>query len=364
LRILIVQPTVPKYRVSFFNSLHEDADVSLDVIGDTDASVSSAEYDVLDWYKETSSMKLVFGFWCQKLRVQPRDYDVVVIFGNPRYLSNLVLLFNCKAVSTKVIWWTQLNSFSSSVIGTWIRLFLARAADGIIFYTDEEQKKFKNLYGDGPPSFALNNSIDTNSIQKLSKAYDPEKRGKNLLFIGRLISKINLDLLFEGIKLLGDKDVRLHIIGDGYLRRDLLEKAKALDVDDQIIWYGEIRDEKSIAAIANECCLMVYPGAIGLALLHAMAYGLPTIIHSDASKHGPEAIYLNNAACGYTFLEGDAVDLASVIRGALIMSTTRHEQSLNAKLAVSTLYNIESMSSRMRSALKAILAGGDYAGEN
>ena len=34
--------------------------------------------------------------------------------------------------------------------------------------------------------------------------------------------------------------------------------------------------------------IFVYPGEVGLSLIHAMAYGLPCLVHSDRLKHMPE----------------------------------------------------------------------------
>lgn len=364
MRVLMVQPTVPKYRLAFFEALNQSDDLELEIIASKDVSVSGAEYSKFEWFKEVDTRGVLLGFLYQPVVFQRKRYDVVVIFGNPRYLSNIFLLFKCKALGISVVWWTQLESFSSSAVGAWLRLWLARFANSILFYTDEEIRKFKSFGGAAPRLFALNNAIDTASIQQLSMEYDSEQRGKNLLFIGRLIDKTDLGVLITAISLLEDRDIRLHVIGDGDLRDDFVNKTKVHGVCDQVIWHGALRDETLIAPIANECCMMVYPGAIGLAVLHAMSYGLPCVIHSDSSKHGPEASYLEVAESGETFLRGDSVDLARIISRVLSSTTLRQQYSNNARRAVTELYNNEVMTKRMLIALRATLGGSANAGAN
>src|SRR5690606_32831442 len=103
------------------------------------------------------------------------------------------------------------------------------------------------------------------------------------------------------------KDVHLNIIGDGPERSTLEGLASELGVQAQIIWHGGITNEGEIARIANKCRLFVYPGAVGLSLLHAMAYGLPSIIHDDRWRQGPEVAAFYSAGSGTTFTSGDSV---------------------------------------------------------
>ena len=71
----------------------------------------------------------------------------------------------------------------------------------------------------------------------------------------------------------------------------------------KINWYGKLIDEKDISNIANRCRIFVYPGAVGLSLIHAMAYGLPCLIHSDRCNHMPEIAAFSHGKTGLTFCQ-------------------------------------------------------------
>ena len=71
-------------------------------------------------------------------------------------------------------------------------------------------------------------------------------------------------------------------------------------------------EEPDIAQIANRCRLFVYPGGVGLSLIHAMAYGLPSIIHDDRWRHMPEIAAFQDGRTGRTFEREDPGSLASV----------------------------------------------------
>ena len=347
MRVLIVQPSVPKYRLDFFSRLSMQPGLNIVVSGDKDKSVSSDEYTKLRWFQQVRSRQLVKGVFFQNLDIDIGQFDVVVIFGNPRFLSNLSLLLRCKLQKVKVVWWTQLHSFSSSRLSSFLRLLIARAADAILFYTDFELSEYRRRLPRASHLHALNNGIDTSTIAQFRQRYNPNLRACNILFIGRLIEKTQLSLLFEAIETLSNPNLKLHIIGDGDLRYDLEAMSELMGISNKIIWYGDLRAEEEISRVANECAILAYPGAVGLALLHAMAYGLPSIIHSDLRYHGPEAICLGAPENGSTFERGSAQDLARAIDVSLAAPSLREQQSKNALVTMAASYNTENMVERM-----------------
>ena len=53
--------------------------------------------------------------------------------------------------------------------------------------------------------------------------------------------------------------------------------AEELDVEQYVRWLGSIYDEAQLAPWFLTADAFVYPGAIGLSVLHAMGYGLPVV---------------------------------------------------------------------------------------
>ena len=59
--------------------------------------------------------------------------------------------------------------------------------------------------------------------------------------------------------------------------------------------------------------LFVYPGAIGLSILHAFSYGLPVVTHANAANQMPEFEAMEDGKTGLVFKENDISDMVDKI---------------------------------------------------
>lgn len=139
------------------------------------------------------------------------------------------------------------------------------------------------------------------NIRRLRRAYDPAERGSHLLFIGRLTEKAKLDLMVSALANRELNDCHLHVIGEGTQEEALRTQAAFMGVTDKITWHGGTTDEAYIAAVANHCAAFVYPGQVGLSLIHAMAYGLPCVVHGDKLRQMPEIAAFVEGKTGASF---------------------------------------------------------------
>ena len=60
--------------------------------------------------------------------------------------------------------------------------------------------------------------------------------------------------------------------------------------------------------------IFVYPGGIGLSLVHAYSFGLPVITTDNMDVHGPEIELLKQGVNGDFFTDNDSIDLANKIQ--------------------------------------------------
>ena len=150
------------------------------------------------------------------------------------------------------------------------------------------------------PSSYLNNGIDNKYIKQYRIPYIASLRDRAIVFCGRFTNKSNLSLLIDSLPSLHNVDT-VHIIGEGDLKSSLIDRSKNISFQAKLVWHDFTVNEKYIASIFNSCRLYVYPGDIGLSLIHAMNYGLPCVVHSSFSKHMPEITAFRDSVTGFSF---------------------------------------------------------------
>ncbi len=315
MKILFVQPSIPLYRLSFFKSLASEFGKFFLVIhseGDFGELTPSLKYP---WSKCIGKVKKVgFGFMWQKNLINfniKRDY-IIVVSGNPRYLSTIIFILKAKLFGAKILWWGHYRSSTSKNWRIKLRLELMKLANGIIFYTEDEVKRYltSKQRKECRPIVGLNNGIDVLPIKRLRKKYVSNSRSHEILFLGRITQKASFHILLNALKHPKIKDIVLNVIGNNssgpYLKLDKYNFNNGVKIN----YYGELTDEKEISHIANRCRVFVYSGSVGLSLIHAMAYGLPCLVHSDPLRHMPEIDAFKEGITGLTFNRNDPNDLA------------------------------------------------------
>jgi len=71
--------------------------------------------------------------------------------------------------------------------------------------------------------------------------------------------------------------------------------------------------EEDIAIYTNRSKVFCYPGQVGLSLIHAMSYGLPSIVHDNWREQMPEFCAFENNKTGISFKNNDSESLADAI---------------------------------------------------
>jgi rhamnosyl/mannosyltransferase len=134
-----------------------------------------------------------------------------------------------------------------------------------------------------------------------------------LLFVGRLVYYKGIEVLLKGLSLVPEAELR--IVGDGADRNRLEALSVQLGVSRQVEFAGSIPDEDLVKAYAN-ADVFVLPSvsraeAFGLAMVEAMASGLPAI--STSLGTGTDWVNLDGVT-GVVVEPGDAKALAHAIQ--------------------------------------------------
>ncbi|MCM8556634.1 glycosyltransferase family 4 protein [Sphingomicrobium sediminis] len=321
-RIILLQPSLASYRMDFFDRVARRFGERFNVFFSPGGLGLLSHNEGRDWANSVGPLKRLPGpiFWqSETSNIHIAAGDIVIVPGDARTLSTLLLAWRARRAGAKVVWWGQLWSATSKGWRQRLRLKLSNLADALLFYTDAEVAAYRYGIGklDERPVSALNNGIDVEPIKKFAKPFESERRDRAILFVGRMTPKSGLPLLFEAM---GDPrlcDVTLHLIGDGDLEDELRVQAKDKATEDRIVFHGATTDEAEIAQVASRCRLFVYPGQVGLSLIHAFAYGLPAVVHDRRERHMPEIAAFTPDETGFTFEENDATSLADAIASAI-----------------------------------------------
>lgn len=317
-RIIVFQPALPRYRLDFFERVAQRLGENFSVhFSPTDMGALTDVSPPL-WSRQLGPLRSLApgAIWQPGVIGFPiRRGDIIVISGSLRNISNMLMLAKAKLTGATSVWWGQYRSRSKARLR--LHHMLMRGSSAVLLYTDDEVAAYRSVDGNRlRPVVGLNNGIDVDSIARLRQPYDPAARGRTILFIGRLTAKAQLILLLQALADNRLAYARLHVIGDGAEQSPLRAAARSLGVDDRVAWHDALVDEAQIAAVANRCRLFVYPGDVGLSLIHAMAYSLPGVVHDDDEAHMPEIAAFRAARNGLTFAKGDAGSLAQAIEGA------------------------------------------------
>ncbi len=159
-------------------------------------------------------------------------------------------------------------------------------ANGYVFQTKDAAQYFSTKIQE--KSTIIPNPINEKFI--VDNPYIGE-REKTIVTVGRLEKQKNQKLLIDAFKNIAQKhdDYKLLIYGEGTLRKQLEDYTKSLNLEDRIIFKGQV---DNIPEEINKAGLFVlsseYEGMPN-ALMEAMALGLPCI-STDCPCGGPKTL--------------------------------------------------------------------------
>jgi glycosyltransferase involved in cell wall biosynthesis len=358
-RITVVQPALPAYRRAFFERLARQFGSRFAVYASPEEGLGllADASRQAEWERPLGAMRpLLPGLEWQTgaLSIPIERGDVLIVCGAPRCLSTLALIAKGKLKGARTIWWGHYWSATSRPWRAAIRYALMRIPDGILFYTQQEVAEYRaeRRREHGKPVYGLDNGIETDDIVRLRALYHAGSRPRDLLFIGRLTPKAELGLLLDALALSACAGVTLDVIGGGEEEDALRRRCAELGLPGRVSFHGATTEEPRIAAIANSCKAFVYPGGVGLSLIHALAYGLPAIVHDNRWTHMPEIAALQAGVNGATFHKGDAASLAGAIAGLLADPAKLDTMSAAAATTTDNSFNAAAMSARFCAAIE------------
>jgi len=178
----------------------------------------------------------------------------------------------------------------------WIeRRILANAA--AVHFTSERERGEAKLVAPGLRSVVIPNPVATLTVDKqpgtetLLSKYPELARKQIVLFLSRVDPIKGLDLLLNGFGRIQTThpDAALLVAGngdEGYTAR-LREQARQLGIQREVTWAGFLEGEEKRAAFAASAVFVLpsYSENFGVAVVEAMASGLPVIVSDRVGIH-------------------------------------------------------------------------------
>ena len=370
MKIRIVQPIIPEYRVALFAGLAKKFPGTVELcaaasIGESDRSypVEGCMCDYTHVYRQHGPV-----VWQRGLTLKGLDpkTDVLVVNGDVRQLSTLWLILKAKLMGLPYVWWGHHFSASSKMWRAKMRVMMMRLLNpnAILLYTRSGISWMKAMGVSHVRMFATGNTIDQKPIEEACNAWTTDKledfrrkkgiADKLLLCCSVLREKVRLQQLLHAMLAPGLNRVQLVVIGDGPMRSAWQKEAEVLGLSSRIFWVPGTRDQLELAPWFLNADVYVYPGAIGLSILHSFSYGLPVLTHGNIAHQMPEFEVMEDGVTGRLFNEDDEDDLAQKISEMLYDHASLKCYSDNCRRLAFERYSMRNMIDNFAEAVEAV----------
>lgn len=372
LRVVIVQPSLAKYRAPVYRELARRDGIDLKVWYGDEAAITNVEPQGFTAKLKPMTIRHVLG---QEVRwhaaqieaAKQADADVLLLSWGPRYLSLPVAMRAAKRRGLPTVLWGHGYSKSETPVRKWLRDRIAKNATTLLFY---DQATADDAVAAGWPQnqiYFAPNAIDQFPIETAAAEWRAAPArltsfatengladAEPIIFVSRLYAENRVDLLLQAIAELQQRRPRLVliIVGDGPARDDLAQQASELGIGDRVKMLGAIFDESELAPWMLLSRLFVYPSNIGLSLLHAFGYALPVVTSSDRTVQNPEIVALNDGVNGRLVPPDNANALADTIDSLLSDEPKLAAMSAAALQTVRETYSMPAMVDGMEAAIR------------
>lgn len=308
MKVLLLNPLIPDYRIPIFNLLGEKVELTVAHSGKirTENSLKfTQKYIPLKHFGP-------FSFYPINLNKLCNHYDVVISEGNIRYVDRNLLIVNPFRKYKWINWGIGVSAsynkkFDQDRKFDYIRHSIFKKANAQVFYSEYPVKKYIEA-GFNPESlFVANNTtfVDYNADRVFNK--------QKLLFVGTLYKQKRIYDLLDAYKEYSQESKKclpLAIIGDGDEYDNIKNWLVINNLNDKVTLHGAIFDHEVLEKHFREALACISPGQAGLSVLTSMGYGTPYITQNEAITGG-EIFNIKNGFNG--ILYGNQDELKHII---------------------------------------------------
>lgn len=236
---------------------------------------------------EKRSIKEAFLFSLHCLKLVKEDFDILDVDHMPH-----LVLFSTKLVALlkrrklHVIWnevwgasyWIKYMG-PSGVLAALIEKITSMLPDTFTAVSEHTARALTTkLQVPQHKIMVVPNGISISELEAIA----PAASSSDVIFVGRLLSHKNIDVLIQGIALLKTKYPRIKclIVGRGPERNTLIELAQRNDLLENVTFIECIEEHQQLYALMKSSHVFAFPSTregFGIVVLEANACGLPVI---------------------------------------------------------------------------------------
>lgn len=382
IRLVIQQPALPKYRLPVFRELARRPGIDLRIFyGETPGLSNIDATDLATHHAPMKSLRIGGQelFWhAPQLRYATRAAtDVLILSWSTRYASLVPALLRARKNGVPTILWGHGYSKREAAWRAWPREKIAGLATALMFYNHTAANAYRDRGWDPQRLFVALNALDQTPIQAARKHWldrpDDLARfrrehglggasgGPTILFVSRFEPANRIDLLIRASAVLRQRHPGLQtiIIGKGEPEETRLKQLTAsLGLTDCVRFPGAIYDEMHLAPWFLSANAFCYPANIGLSLLHAFGYGLPTVTSDRTESQNPEIEALRPDDNGLLYRHDDPMSLAETLDRLLSDPALAARMSGAAHRTATERFTLGNMVNGMEAAVRYCAANG------
>jgi L-malate glycosyltransferase len=238
---------------------------------------------------------IMFGLSCLKLIKY--DWDVIDVDHMPYfplYSTKLVCLLKGKKMYAtwhevwgKEYWVKYMGKLG--IVSYLVERLSTYLPDKIISISELTTNKLKNEFLSKKEIITIPAGIDYEYIQKIK----PSLIKSDVIYIGRLLSHKNIDILIRSVALLKKTNPKIKclIVGEGPEKDKLVKLVKRLHLTRNVTLFGRIEDHEEVLSLIKSSRVFVLPSrreGFGIVVIESNACGIPVITTNNkdnASKY-------------------------------------------------------------------------------
>ena len=255
------------------------------------------------------------------------ECEALILEGNMYFPSNWLAAIIGRLTGKRVLFWGHGFKRRENNLKGWFRRRFYQLADGLLIYSHRGREICIEMGFNPEDVYLVGNSLDYDLQVRLREQIKPETIASFkketfafpdlpvIIWIGRLerSRKVNLLIRAASDMSAGGHPVNILIVGDGPTRNTLERQVMEFGLEQNVCFYGSCYREEELAVLIKSADLSVSPGAIGLACMHCLAYGIPVITHDCWECQKPEAEAIIPGETGDFYKFGDYQDMLDKI---------------------------------------------------
>lgn len=243
------------------------------------------------------------------LRAALANTDCVVYTGDPVFISTWIAALTSRIRGVRVLMWTHGWTHRDSGLRRLVRIAFYNLADALLIYADEGRRIGREM-GYRKPIHVIHNSMSLSSYRRPRTQTTTTGRPQRWCVVSRLIENRRIEQVIDAVAYLKgtDREVALTIVGDGP-QREFLEHFASDRQLGSVRFVGASYVAADVDALLQASDILVSPGNVGLAAIHALSNGCPVSTHDDFDNQNPEHVAIT-AQTGVRFTRGDVRSLA------------------------------------------------------